>query len=72
MPMMFLPCVLKAVHDIQACSDNPQIHPLIQLKLVDSLLPAFPPLAADILKILYISIYYQGIYTQTITHFVDG
>jgi len=36
-------------------SANP---PLIQLECVDSLLPAFPPLAADILKILLISVYY--------------
>ena len=36
-------------------SANPS---LFQLVYVDSLLPAFPPLAADILKILLISVYY--------------
>jgi len=36
-------------------SSNPS---LIQLVFVDSLLPAFPPLAADILKILNISVRY--------------
>jgi hypothetical protein len=66
-PQFQCPALPPDAHDVPPLC--PQSHPqypdmfrqsanpsLIQLKLIDSLLPAFPPLAADILKILYISV----------------
>jgi hypothetical protein len=66
-PQFQHPALPPDAHDVPPL--GPQSHPrypgmfrqsanpaLIQLEYVDSLLPAFPPLAADILKILFISV----------------